>query len=697
MKTKLTLTPIRTYLTYLTFLTLLTTSAFAQPTAFTYQGRLLDGSNPANGSYDFEFTLYDTEGGVIGRPLLLRETPVTNGLFTVALDFRAGAFTGADRWLGISVNGSVELSPRTQITAAPYAVLAANVAANSIGPSELQNGAVTSAKIAPSAVGPNEITNSAISTSQILDNSITSADVVSNTFWQLDGNSGTTPGTQFLGTADNQPLEFKVNGRRALRLEPTINSASQSNIVNVIGGSPANSVLAGVVGATIAGGGAVKYSGQAATNRVTGNFGTVGGGARNTAGSPNGEFIDINRYATVGGGHRNISSSLATTVGGGELNIASSGYGATVAGGSFNESTHRAATVAGGQGNKSSGDGSFIGGGFGNQSSGAIATVGAGGHNIASGYGSVIAGGGSDFLLGYGNIAAGGSSFIGGGFGNRTPGSTSVVAGGQENEATNDYAVVPGGLYNMAGGRFSFAAGHQAKALHHGSFVWADDSASADFVSTTNNQFNIRAVGGVRLSDNTPGISFGATTRQMLDLWHTNYAIGVQASSLYFRCNNGSPNDGFIWYKGGGHANAYADPGGGTELMHLVSSGLYVNGPVTATAFNPSSDRNLKENFAPVSPREVLDKVAALPITRWNFKGDDATPHLGPMAQDFHAAFNVGTDNKHIATVDADGVALAAIQGLHQIVKEKDARISALEKRLEALEKTIRQEPSHSP
>ena len=118
-------------------------------------------------------------------------------------------------------------------------------------------------------------------------------------------------------------------------------------------------------------------------------------------------------------------------------------------------------------------------------------------------------------------------------------------------------------------------------------------------------------------------------------------------------------------------------------------SALQVVGTVTATAFNPPSDRNLKENFTPVSPREVLEKVSELPITRWNFKGDTATPHVGPMAQDFHAAFQLGTDDRHIATVDADGVALAAIQGLNQKVEEKEARIKELEQRLEKLEQRL--------
>jgi trimeric autotransporter adhesin len=127
-------------------------------------------------------------------------------------------------------------------------------------------------------------------------------------------------------------------------------------------------------------------------------------------------------------------------------------------------------------------------------------------------------------------------------------------------------------------------------------------------------------------------------------------------------------------------------------------SALQVVGTVTATAFNPPSDRNLKENFATVQALEILDKVAGLPISRWNFKGDAATPHIGPMAQDFHAAFGLGTDDKHIATVDADGVALAAIQGLNvkldEALKARDAELRALKEMVAELQRAIRVRPA---
>jgi len=112
-------------------------------------------------------------------------------------------------------------------------------------------------------------------------------------------------------------------------------------------------------------------------------------------------------------------------------------------------------------------------------------------------------------------------------------------------------------------------------------------------------------------------------------------------------------------------------------------------GNLTARTFNVSSDRAIKEDFVNVDSREVLARVSRLPIQTWSFKEDRTARHMGPTAQDFHAAFEIGPDDKHIATVDADGVALAAIQGLNQLIKEKDVRIEALEKRLGQLEKLV--------
>jgi hypothetical protein len=104
----------------------------------------------------------------------------------------------------------------------------------------------------------------------------------------------------------------------------------------------------------------------------------------------------------------------------------------------------------------------------------------------------------------------------------------------------------------------------------------------------------------------------------------------------------------------------------------------------TLTPSVPQSDRNAKEAFEATDPRSVLDAVVTLPIERWSYKGETAR-HLGPMAQDFAAAFGLGEDDRHIFPLDAGGVALAAIQGLHALVETQSARLEALERELATL------------
>jgi len=82
---------------------------------------------------------------------------------------------------------------------------------------------------------------------------------------------------------------------------------------------------------------------------------------------------------------------------------------------------------------------------------------------------------------------------------------------------------------------------------------------------------------------------------------------------------------------------------GNTAPTNLLMVG---NARCDGSTWIVASDRNLKDNFVPVSTREILAKVAGLPITRWNYKSDTNTAHLGPVAQDFRAAFGLGADDK---------------------------------------------------
>ena len=107
--------------------------------------------------------------------------------------------------------------------------------------------------------------------------------------------------------------------------------------------------------------------------------------------------------------------------------------------------------------------------------------------------------------------------------------------------------------------------------------------------------------------------------------------------------------------------------------------------PPGAGSWATVSDRSAKANFARVDGRDVLAKLSAIPMETWNYKSEgESVRHMGPTAQDFSAAFGLGPDNKTIATIDADGVALAAIQALHKMVEEQAATIAELKAELAA-------------
>ena len=129
------------------------TTGLAQGTAFTYQGRLNDGSNPANGSYDLTFTLFGASSGgsAVAGPVTNSATGVSNGSFTVTLDFGAGVFTGPARWveIGVRTNGGgsfTNLVPRQAVAPAPYAIFAEGASASGL------SGTVANGQLADSSV-----------------------------------------------------------------------------------------------------------------------------------------------------------------------------------------------------------------------------------------------------------------------------------------------------------------------------------------------------------------------------------------------------------------------------------------------------------------------------------------------------------------------------------------------------------------
>jgi hypothetical protein len=285
------------------------------------------------------------------------------------------------------------------------------------------------------------------------------------------------------------------------------------------------------------------------------------------------------------------------------------------------------ATIGGGGGlsigqNRVTDNFGTVAGGLDNQSGNGAALVDDADAATVCGGARNIAGGFHAFVGGGGmNAATGPISVVGGGNVNIAEGFGANIPGGQSNTASGNYSMIPGGFNNTAAGQFSLAAGTRARAMNSGSFVWGGD-VDADVSDSGANQFIVRAPGGVWL---------GTTSSPVID------------ELDFLSTSTGA---------------------------HLTLAGIWKN----------NSDRALKEDFESIDERDILERLAALPISKWKYKVEGANVHhVGPMAQDFAAAFNLGGDDRSISTLDADGVALAAIQALYQEVQELRRRVAELE------------------
>jgi trimeric autotransporter adhesin len=325
--------------------------------------------------------------------------------------------------------------------------------------------------------------------------------------------------------------------------------------------------------------------------------------------------------AVIGGGGRGTPSLAASanrvtdhqgTVGGGANNQAGNGAGTV--------GDRKLATVGGGGSNTASGSSATVAGGESNVASGLRSTVGGGLSNLANGPRASVGGGQSniasatDTTVGGGrnNTASGLNATVGGGVNNAAIASGAAIGGGEGNTASGLAATVPSGQDNTAAGNHSLAAGVQAEANHDGAFVWADSNLF-NFASTAVNEFSVRSTGGVRFVSAIDG--------------------------------SGNPTAGVALASGGG-------------------------------SWASLSDEASKTAITPVSGRAVLRKLASVPISKWSYRAQGPSiRHIGPMAQDLSRAFGVGEDSRHITSIDADGISLAAIKGLNDKVRALERRL----------------------
>jgi hypothetical protein len=309
-------------------------------------------------------------------------------------------------------------------------------------------------------------------------------------FWNTIGNSGLVDGAHYIGTNDNVPFTIKVNNTQVWRgIWNTISP-------NIISGFSSNSIMTGVVGAVISGGGST--SGINTVNMITDNYGVVGGGASNRAGDNAGTTGD-RQYATVSGGSENIASGTNSTVSGGLENLASASL-AAVAGGGNNTASGAESFVGGGQLNVAGGLNSSVLGGIRDSAMGSYSVVGGGSSNNASGlYSGVFSGEGNQtsgirsvVFGGNSNHASGANSCVSGGSSNTSSGQFSSVMGGNTNNASGRGASILGGEGNTASGVRSVVLGGQNGAAtrygqiahSNGSFAAAGDAQTSIYLLT---------------------------------------------------------------------------------------------------------------------------------------------------------------------------------------------------------------------
>jgi hypothetical protein len=336
----------------------------------------------------------------------------------------------------------------------------------------------------------------------------------------------------------------------------------------------------------------------------TGYYGFIGGGESNAV---TGSDTDS---AVVAGDQNEVSNTESAIVGGASNSVSTS-YG--LLGGGQSNAIKGAAEwgfVGGGHANTLTGLTGAMAGGYNNQNAGTNALLGAGESNVmTSSAADAVLGGGSN------NSVSSEYGVIAGGVHNTVSGEGGYIAAGGYNTVAGEGAVADGGFNNSAAGTFSTIPGGYANSTE-GTYsfaagVHADANKTGTFVWSDGSDGDTELVGSVPYE-------FLARASGGVRFW-TNAAATV---------------------------GAYLAPGSG--------------------AWSSASDRNLKTGVTRIDDAAVLDKVATLPIDRWSYESEHGVRHIGPMAQDFYAAFKVGEDDKHITSIDEDGVALAAIKALHR-------------------------------
>jgi trimeric autotransporter adhesin len=679
--------------------------AITIPRVLSYQGKLTDtlGVPVMDTTHSVEFRLYTAPSGGSAFWNETQTVRTKAGLLSVLLGsvIPIGSMPDAGAvYLGMAVAGGGELSPRLRIASAAYAYLSERAAS-----ADLLQGRDTSAFAGAGhnhdAVYVNEGQADAVTSGMIVNGTIAAVDLgqmgaTTNQVLKWTG-SAWAPRNDSVGggsVPDSVPGSFAVttdlrvygkgriglgntNAGTAAFVAGSGNTAS-ANYSSVAGGTDntaagASSHVGG--GGENQAGGDYSFVGGGEMNYATGVKSAIGGGVDNTAaglhsmvGGGNGNIAGDatgDTAATVAGGYGNLATAMFATVGGGNDNSATGDY-ATLGGGEHNRAESSYATVGGGYSNAAIGRYATIGGGYVNTADTSYATIGGGYDNHATGYAAMVSGG-------YGNYATGSRATVGGGSSNWATGSCATVGGGFLNRADTTFATVGGGWSNYVTGYAATLGGGN------------DNSATGDYAMLGGGEHNradtsYATVGGGYYNDAS---GFAATVpggNRCAASGSTSFAAGRYAKAR----GDGS----FVWSDSCDAADSVSTAtdnrwvararGGVYFYTNLgMTTGSYL--AAGSNAWASACDSATKEDFRPVDRKALLDKVASLRVRNYKMKDqDDGTRHIGPVAQDFHAAFGVGETETGINMADADGVLLAAVQALYEDNRQLWQELEAL-------------------
>lgn len=273
------------------------------------------------------------------------------------------------------------------------------------------------------------------------------------------------------------------------------------------------------------------------------------------------------------------------------------------------------------------------------------------GNSVASGVvGATIAGGGGWYAgmgISVANAVTDNWGTVGGGAANSS-GLFATVAGGWTNTASEQDATVAGGANNTASGNSATVAGG---GVNTASGILA--TVAGGSINTASGRYATVPGGNSNVAGGNSSFAAGSYAQALRDgsfVWgdSTGAVVSDTATNQFVARASG----GFMFY----------------TAADLSTGAILIPG---SGSWSSLSDRNVKANFSVVDGHALLARLMALPVSTWSYKTQpDSIRHMGPMAQDFRAAFGLGEDDKHISTVDAEGVALAAIQALYQTVTE---------------------------